>query len=294
VPAGRRGVRLTEFAGTRTETYPHPGALPAVSPAKSIEADLGRRDFSLNAMAIPLAAPLSLIDPYGGEADLEKGLLRALHPESFRDDPTRAIRAARYAARFDFELEPGTEALLRQADLGTVSEDRERAELLRLAAEPSAPRGFELLAGWGLIELRDGGVALAAAVIELLRADPWQGEAAKPEAVLKAALGPAGGESELAAADPQRPSQAVELASAHGPVDLVLARALGATWLDEYLEAWRSVTLEIDGSDLLSAGVPEGPAMGRGLAAALRQKLDGEISGYAAELAAAIEAAKNS
>ncbi len=283
-----------DIAGTRTETYPAPGALPVVAPAESIEADLGRRDFSINAMAIPLASPADLIDPFGGREDLEQGLLRVLHPDSFRDDPTRALRAARYAARFGFELDPGTEELLRHADLGTVSEDRERAELLRLAAEPSAPRGFELLAEWGLIELREGGVELAGTVIELLGSSPWQGEASQAETVLAAVVGPAGSETELAAAEPERPSQGVELAEGHGPVELALARALGAGWLDEYVSAWRAVKLEIDGSDLLAAGIPEGPAMGRGLGAALRKKLDGEIDGRDAELTAAVEAATSS
>jgi tRNA nucleotidyltransferase (CCA-adding enzyme) len=283
-----------DVAATRTETYPHPGSLPVVSPAAGIEADLGRRDFSVNAMAIPLSAPAELIDPHGGRDDLERGLLRALHPDSFRDDPTRAIRAARYAARFGFGLEPETETWLGAADLGTVSDVRRRAELLRLGAEASAPRGFELLAGWGLVELRQRGIELAAAVIGLLASAPWSGEASRSEAVLAAALGPPGAEVELAATAPGRPSEAVELARGRDPVELVLARALGAEWLDEYVGSWRSVALEIDGRDLLAAGVPEGPAMGRGLAAALRQKLDGEVAGRDTELAAAIEAARNS
>jgi tRNA nucleotidyltransferase (CCA-adding enzyme) len=283
-----------DIAGARTETYPQPGSLPVVSPADSIEADLGRRDFSLNAMAIDLGDPTTPIDPHGGEADLERGSLRVLHADSFRDDPTRAIRAARYAARFEFELEPETERLLRATDLGTVSEDRERAELLRLAAEPTAPRGFELLAEWGLVELRGGGVELAAAVIELIGSGPWKSEASQSEAVLAAALGPAGAESALVAAAPSRPSEGVEVAGGHGAIELVVARALGATWLDDYVSTWRAIKLEIDGSDLLAAGIPEGPAMGRALNAALRRKLDGELGDREAELAAAIEATKNS
>jgi tRNA nucleotidyltransferase (CCA-adding enzyme) len=283
-----------DIAGTRTETYPRPGSLPVVSPADEIEADLARRDFSVNAMAVALAAPEILIDPHGGQADLEQSLLRVLHPDSFRDDPTRAIRAARYAARLDFKPEPETGALLRATDLGAVSEDRERAELLRLAAEASAPQGFRLLADWGLLDLREGGVELAATVIELLAGDPWCAEASRSEAVLAAALGPVGAEVELALARPARPSEAVELASPSSPVELALARGLGATWLDDYVNTWRAIKLEIDGSDLLAAGVPEGPAMGRALDATLRQKLDGQISGRDAELAAAVEAARSS
>ena len=141
-----------DIASARSESYPQPGALPVVSPAAAIETDLGRRDFSVNAMAIPLTGEPRLIDPHGGRADLEAGLLRALHPESFADDPTRAIRAARYAARLGLELEPETEVLLRAADLDSVSADRRRAELLRLAGEETAPRGFALLREWGLLE----------------------------------------------------------------------------------------------------------------------------------------------
>jgi tRNA nucleotidyltransferase (CCA-adding enzyme) len=281
-----------DIARARTESYPEPGALPVVAPADSIEQDLARRDFTINAMAVALRHPSDLIDPHGGEADLEAGLLRALHPASFVDDPTRALRAARYAGRFGFELEAGTARLLAAADLGTVSADRRRAELLRLAAEGSAPRGFELLGEWGLVELREGGVELARRVIELLAAPPWLGFAPPDRTALAAALGPAGGEAALAAAAPRRPSEAVELARGHDPLELALARAIGAEWLDRYLAEWRAVELEIDGEDLIAAGVPPGPALGRGLREALRAKLDGEIGGRDEELAVALRASR--
>jgi tRNA nucleotidyltransferase (CCA-adding enzyme) len=281
-----------DIATARTETYPRPGALPDVAPAEGIEADLQRRDFTINAIALPLHGAAEPIDPYGGRADLEAGLLRVLHPRSFVDDPTRALRAARYAARFGFSLEPETEALLREADLDTVSADRRRAELLRLAAEPEAARGFELLADWGLVQPRERGIELAARAAELLASPPWREVAPHDEAVLAAALGSPGGEADLAAAHPQRPSLAVELAERANPVELVLARALGAEWLDRYLEEWRSVKLEIDGEDLKAAGVPQGVAIGRGLKEALIRKLDGEIDGREQELEVALAAAR--
>lgn len=280
-----------DIASARAESYPQPGALPLVEPAGSIETDLARRDFTINAMAVPLGGG-PLIDPHRGRADLEAGLLRVLHPRSFRDDPTRALRAARYVARFGFELERQTGRLLRETDLGTVSADRRRAELLRLAAEPNAPRGFELLATWGLTELRERGAELAGRVADLLAAPPWQGVVARDRAVLRAALGPPGEEERLAAAEPPRPSFAVELAAGRDPAELALARGLGAEWLDRYLVEWRSVGLEIDGADLLEAGVPQGPAVGRGLAEALRGKLDGQVAGREQELAAALAAAR--
>lgn len=282
-----------DLATARTETYPHPGALPEVEPAASVEADLARRDFTINALAVPLRGEPRLIDPHGGRDDLEAGLLRVLHERSFADDPTRALRAARYAARFGFQLEEGTETLLRAADLDTVSADRRHAELLRLAAEPAATRGFELLAEWGLVELRPAGAELSVTVDELLAAPPWRHEVPRDRALLAAALGPAGGEEELAAAaPPQLPSQAVELAARRDPVELLLARALGAEWLDRYLLEWRDVKLEIDGEDLIAAGVPQGPALGRGLQEALRRKLDGEVSGRERELEVALGAAR--
>ncbi len=280
-----------DVASARSETYPQPGALPEVTPA-GIEADLGRRDFTINAMAIPLRGEPELIDPHGGRGDLEAGLLRVMHQRSFVDDPTRAIRAARYAARFGFALEPETAALLRAADLGAVSTDRRRAELLRLAVEATAPRALALLCEWGLVEQREGGVELGERVSELLEAPPWQGVAPRGEALLAAVLGPAGGERELAAAKPGSPSRSVELARGHDPIELVLARALGGEWLDDYVARWRAVELEIDGEDLIAAGIVPGPDLGRGLRAALRAKLDGEVEGREQELAAALIAAR--
>jgi tRNA nucleotidyltransferase (CCA-adding enzyme) len=283
------GGHQIDIAGARTESYPAPGALPVVAPA-TIEADLWRRDFTINAIAVPLGGG-EAIDPHGGRADLAAGLLRALHPGSFVDDPTRAIRAARYAARFGFEPEPETAALLRATDLGTVSPDRRQAELARLAAEATAARGFELLAEWGLIEPREGGLELARGVGELLGDPAWAELVPWGAAMLAAVLGPAGAEGELAAAGPERPSEAVALARPHSPVELALARCRGAGWLDRYVREWRSVELEIDGEDLIAAGVPQGPALGRALETALRRKLDGEIGGREQELAAALEAA---
>jgi tRNA nucleotidyltransferase (CCA-adding enzyme) len=281
-----------DIATAREERYAHPGALPDVMPAGGIESDLRRRDFTINAMAVPLWGEPELIDPHGGRTDLDARLLRVLHERSLEDDPTRALRGARYAARFDFEPEPETAAQLRTADLGAVSAERRETDLLRLAREPAAPRGFELLAEWGLVELRPDGAALAERVGGLLASPPWQDIAPLDRAVLAAALGPAGTEEKLAAAHPQRPSLAVELADHCDPTELALARALGAEWLDRYLLEWRSVSLEIDGEDLLAAGVPEGRAIGHGLREALIRKLDGEISGREQELEVALAAAR--
>ena len=148
-----------------------------------------------------------------------------------------------------------------------------------------------MAAEWGLVRPRHGSAELLPAVEALLAQPPWSEIAARPRAMLVAALGPVGRETELAVAAPSHPSEAVGLAEGARPEELVLARAMGAEWLDDYVRDWRHVALEIDGSDLVAAGVPEGPAVGRGLEEALRRKLDGEISGKEEELQAALAAA---
>ena len=102
---------LLDVAGARCEVYPQPGGKPVVD-FDRLEADLARRDFSINAMALVLdpggRAP-TLLDPHGGLADLQHRELRFLHSHSLRDDPTRLIRAARYAARLGFRLSQASE-----------------------------------------------------------------------------------------------------------------------------------------------------------------------------------------
>src|SRR2546423_58642 len=162
-----------DVAQARAESYPRPGALPEVRPA-SIGEDLARRDFTVHAMAFPLGGEEQLIDPHGGVKDLRAGLLRVLHEASFADDPTRALRAARYAARFDFELEPGTAALLREADLSTVSEDRTDNELRRIAAEEDPAKAIALIVDWGVMPSLDRRAPeRVAEVTRLASAEPW-------------------------------------------------------------------------------------------------------------------------
>ena len=295
----RFGTATVELAGgavdvaaARTETYPHPGALPEVEPA-SFADDIGRRDFTVNAIAVALDAPGELLDPLDGLGDLGAGLLRVLHPGTFADDPTRALRAARYAARLGFELEPRTLELIRATDLGTISAERRAAELGRLAAEPAARRGFELLARWGLLDLAPGGGQLIDRLDDLLARPPWAGEAPRPAAVLAAVRGPTPEVAELAGLEPGSPSRAVAAARGRSGVELALARALGAAWLDDYVGEWRAVALEISGEDLIEAGIERGPAVGRGLGAALRAKLDGETDGRDDELRIALSAARS-
>ena len=121
-----------DLATARKETYAKPGALPAVTPG-TLKDDLIRRDFSINAMAISLAANDygELVDPYQGKSDLEHHLIRILHTGSFSDDATRILRAIRYEQRLGFELEAQTAQLLKRdiPMLDTISGDRIRHEL---------------------------------------------------------------------------------------------------------------------------------------------------------------------
>jgi tRNA nucleotidyltransferase (CCA-adding enzyme) len=273
---------VVDVASTRRETYARPGALPTVEVGAPIRTDLARRDFTVNSMAVALAEPRELIDPYDGAADLRAGVLRTIHAGSFADDPTRAIRAARYAARFGFGIEPRTRELLQASDLGTVTVERRAAELGKLAEEASAVRALELLAGWGLLEPRAGGesFALARDVNRLMAAPPWSQEADRAQAILAAALGP--WENPLEGFVPGSPSEGVRRVRGLAPIDLVLARAACAAWLDDWLR-WREVRLEITGADVTAAGL-EGPAVGEALARALDAKLDGAAPTRADEL----------
>jgi tRNA nucleotidyltransferase (CCA-adding enzyme) len=148
-----------DIARTRTETYPEPGVLPVVTPAPLSE-DLGRRDFSVNAMAMSLDPRRfgELIDPHGGREDLQRRHLRVLHERSFEDDPTRMLRAARFLLRLDFALEPWTAELLEGAvderRAARVSGARLRNELECIFREAPA-RGLATLQELRLLESMD-------------------------------------------------------------------------------------------------------------------------------------------
>jgi tRNA nucleotidyltransferase (CCA-adding enzyme) len=121
-----------DLATARSETYDKPGALPSVTPS-SIDNDLSRRDFTINAMAIHLNPGVygRLVDPHGGRNDLKHKSIRVLHEKSFTDDATRIWRGLRYEQRLDFHLERKTLNLLQRdiSMLDTISGDRIRYEI---------------------------------------------------------------------------------------------------------------------------------------------------------------------
>ncbi|RUM88928.1 MAG: hypothetical protein DSZ24_02485, partial [Thermodesulfatator sp.] len=144
-----------DVALSRREIYPAPAALPRVSPADILE-DLTRRDFTANALAVGLAGPWRerLLDPCGGLSDLQSGLLRVLHPDSFVEDPTRIFRGARYAVRFSWRFHPETsKALGRAYQKETplfLTPARIRSELLKILAEPDPGKVLRCLEEAGL------------------------------------------------------------------------------------------------------------------------------------------------
>ena len=129
-----------DFANARRERYPRPGQLPQPQPGTA-EEDLWRRDFSINALALQLSPPAAfgqLLDPCGGQADLQQRRLRALHPASFRDDPTRFLRGLRLAARLGLRWEEETARWAQESlpILARLSGSRLRAEFEQLFREP--------------------------------------------------------------------------------------------------------------------------------------------------------------
>ncbi len=143
------GLKM-DIATTRRESYAQPALLPTVQPA-SIEEDLYRRDFTINAMAVQLNSGQfgRLLDVYGGQRDLRARTIRVLHAGSFQDDPTRIFRAIRFEQRFGFHLERTTLRLLAQAAstnlIQQLSGPRLQNEILLLFAEHDPVRAIARL-----------------------------------------------------------------------------------------------------------------------------------------------------
>jgi tRNA nucleotidyltransferase (CCA-adding enzyme) len=153
------GQGRIDLATARTERYDTPGALPRVLPAP-IGQDLQRRDFAVNAMAVEITTDAwELLDPFAGAADLEAGRLRILHPLSFVEDPTRLLRAARYATRLGLRADAWTarcQALaLRLAPYPALSGARIATELERVLEEPRGAAALMHLARGGVPRLLD-------------------------------------------------------------------------------------------------------------------------------------------
>ena len=144
-----------EVTTYRADVYRPDSRKPEVSFGDSIDQDLSRRDFTVNAMALRLPDAL-LVDPYDGAADLARGRLRTpLSPEiSFNDDPLRMLRAARFVARFGFVPDPELVAAVTALGdrLAIVSVERVRDELSKLLVVENPSAGLWFLASTGLAD----------------------------------------------------------------------------------------------------------------------------------------------
>jgi tRNA nucleotidyltransferase (CCA-adding enzyme) len=148
-----------DIATARKEIYPQAASLPVVS-SGNLRDDLRRRDFTINAMAIPITGKKSgkLIDFFVGKDDLRHKKIRILHDLSFMDDPTRILRAIRFEQRYNFRIEPETLTYLKKAVgikmLDKVEPQRLRDELILVLKEKGAIkelRRINLLAGFAFI-----------------------------------------------------------------------------------------------------------------------------------------------
>jgi tRNA nucleotidyltransferase (CCA-adding enzyme) len=304
------GFRL-DVTTARIETYRRPGALPSVCPG-SLRDDLFRRDFTVNAMALALTGSQdgAVIDPFDGRSDLEAGLLRVLHEDSFRDDATRILRGARYESRLGFRLERRTLRWLKR-DVGyleTISGPRIREELSRALREPQPGSILLRLQQLGALApihpalSFDARRARAFAWLQDVRGEP---PAAAYLAALACSLSPRQAaaladrlaltkrETEAVRAAPRamalkhrlsrdvKPSQALELLS---PLPSASVWALAASARGRarqqalrYLRRGRYVKPLLDGHALLAMGTREGPRLGQVLRRLKAAKLDGEV-----------------
>ncbi len=301
-----------DLAQTRRETYVRPGALPQVEPAALLE-DLGRRDFSINAVALRLTEPKGeIIDPFSGLDDLSGGILRALHQNSFKDDATRVLRGVRYASRLQFRFEEYTEEWLMRdtAYLEKISGPRLRRELAFIFEETEAPAAALKAQQYG---------ALGAISPELGTNEDigrrWRSALGGSRHALLDELGfcllaapSTAGESEAVSRRLHLTGRvdrvltefvrlrdlSAKLAEARADpaavVDLLDRFPAAAIWAlsvieggatgeacDSYLGSWRHVRPRLRGNDLLALGVEPGVAIGEALSLLRRARLEGRV-----------------
>ncbi len=308
------GVQV-DIATARTETYSRPGALPQVKPA-TLPEDLRRRDFTVNAMALDISPSGfgDLIDPLGGEKDLDGRLIRVMHEKSFADDPTRIFRAIRYEQRLAFSIEQRTlEWLSRDRKfIVSLSGERVRHEIELMfreeRPEKSLQRGEEL-GIWKLLDPALKGDDNLEAAFERLRTldtkTPYPlsllfslfffpirknemedliERLDMPKAVatvLRDIVKLKGIEARLEVASKDRLAFYQTLSGFSPHAILVLAIYCQNYSLKEalfhYYDKLRLVRTALKGKDLLDMGFTAGPSVGRALQKLLEARITGEV-----------------
>jgi tRNA nucleotidyltransferase (CCA-adding enzyme) len=314
------GVSI-DFASTRTEVYLQPAALPQVQAPATLQADLARRDFTINSLALRLDGPHfgELIDPFHGQADLAARQVRVLHPRSFQDDPTRMFRAVRYEGRLGFAMTADTLALIPGAwpALAALSADRVRHEFELIFREPNVLPMLARLAELAILShvhpalAWDDVSSAQAAIIPRLPKAEWRcALPLEPDALyLALLLRRAPREAALEALQRlnpnaatrqavlealalhrnwSRPSEAVAALDKLSELGVVAAYVLRPEWqtdLHAYLAHWRHVRAETTGEDLIARGLTPGPRFKALLWELRAARLDGTITDQAGERA---------
>ncbi len=301
--------RTLDLATARSEVYPYPASLPVIVAGAAMPDDLARRDFGINAMAASLHPRRfgELLDTQGGGADLDVGVVRTLHRASFRDDPTRMFRAARYVSRLGFRMDAATRRQLRRnlRHVDALSAARVRREVERLLTEQDAARALLTAIRLGVLPAVEAGIAAPEVRAVLRRADgrglrglallgaltyPLPAERAdafrerigatkRQSQVVRAVVRLREAEPRLAAAErPSRVSRIVGVAprEAVEAASIAAASAPARRNLARYLDVSRRRS-PLDGHDLLALGVPPGPAVGGMLTTLRNAVLDGAV-----------------
>jgi tRNA nucleotidyltransferase (CCA-adding enzyme) len=303
-----------DIAMTRKETYESPGALPDVA-SGSLDEDLRRRDFTINAMAVDLTPTGwgALSDPLRGQSDLVMRKLRVIHPNSFIDDPTRVFRAIRYATRLGFSIDPGTAELISTGNghMDSVSPARVLAELVKMLDETTRIEALLAADEAGLLAAVHPALRLSKNAMDEMEKREWApGGVARLADIALIGTALTGGEAESVVArleppsewrdvlragdrfqkisaildrDDLQASEIVELLAAFPVAALEAQYAIAPPLLrrdrlSAYLNDYRHVSPELDGDDLLGLGVLEGPAVGQLLRELRDARLDRKIS----------------
>jgi tRNA nucleotidyltransferase (CCA-adding enzyme) len=300
VEAAGAGIDL---ATLRSERYARPGALPTVTLGATLEEDLQRRDFSINAMALGVAGPGRgrLADPYSGLADVGAMRLRVLHDGSFRDDATRLWRAARFASRLRLTPDAKTALLIAQGAhwLQTISARRIWREFALTAAEPRAGNAVRTLSQWGALQATHRALAPSAEAMRALRgrgpltpetlfallvaqrAPAKRADAAARVGAPRVATR-AADDAALLLEDHDRDVAALDALATTSAAGRAAARLLDPERQRPFqteLRRWETTRAPLDAPALLALGVPAGPMLGELLALLRRERYVGNLVG---------------
>lgn len=311
-----------DLATLRAEEYRRSGALPTVKPG-TLEDDLFRRDFTVNAMAVSLAPDRygELADIYGGRKDLEQKLIRVLHGRSFIDDATRIWRALRYQQRLGFKIESGTLKLLKRDInmLDTITGDRIRYELECVFVEAGPEKVLQAAARLGVLQkmhpslIFDRNMAQAFRrareatktnppnfnlYIALLASSLNEPEAGKLADYLHLTKTAAGTLKDLIQLKRKlarlekltlKPSQVYRLLEGYTPAAIIACSVISSTaakrHMEHYLNSYRYVRPVLNGNDLLALGVKTGPEVKEMLSRLRDVRLDGGVTDKRGEIA---------